>query len=328
MENISVIVPIYNVEKYLRRCVDSLLKQTLENIEILLINDGSTDKSGQICDEYLKIDNRIRVFHKRNGGVSSARNLGLENIKGGYVTFVDPDDYLDEDALEYLYKLIKESNSDIACYKLKIYKDDVLLSKKLEYEKLEIFNEDEIIKNQVAFSKFSHTSCNKLYSKNLFKDEKIRFEEEIRYAEDALFNVYILSKAKRLISSNLAKYNYFINEGSTVNKVTDKRIDILKAQRYMIDFLKKNYDYGVKYIIKDYIGSSIAIAIDLAKSKGNIEMFKILKLLKIRIQIDKYILKDTKNINIKNKIMFSILKKNPILIVILYKIKFLFFKEK
>ena len=94
---ISVIVPVYNVEKYLRRCVDSILTQTFTDFEVLLIDDGSTDGSGKICDEYAKKDKRVRVFHKENGGVSSARNLGLDNVRGRYVTFVDADDKISPD---------------------------------------------------------------------------------------------------------------------------------------------------------------------------------------------------------------------------------------
>lgn len=107
---ISVIVPVYNVEKYLHRCIDSILAQTFTDFELLLIDDGSTDGSGAICDEYATKDNRVRVFHKENGGVSSARNLGLDNMRGGYLTFVDSDDWVDS---TYLGELIEYSDADL-----------------------------------------------------------------------------------------------------------------------------------------------------------------------------------------------------------------------
>ena len=111
---ISIIVPVYKAEKYLRRCVDSILAQTYQNIEVLLIDDGSPDNSGEICDEYAEKDSRVRVFHKPNGGVSSARNLGLKEAKGDYIGFVDADDYIDKTMYEVLLcNLIKE-NSDIS----------------------------------------------------------------------------------------------------------------------------------------------------------------------------------------------------------------------
>lgn len=106
MDVISVIVPIYNTEKYLAKCLDSLINQTFQRLEIILIDDGSTDNSGQICDEYAVKDDRIKVIHKTNGGVSSARNAGLDVVTGSYIAFVDPDDYIDSDMYEVLYKVV------------------------------------------------------------------------------------------------------------------------------------------------------------------------------------------------------------------------------
>ena len=103
---ISVIIPVYNVELYLRRCIDSVIKQTYKNLEIILVDDGSTDKSGEICDEYASLDNRISVIHKENGGLSSARNAGLKNAHGEYFGFVDSDDAIVEDMYEYLYDIL------------------------------------------------------------------------------------------------------------------------------------------------------------------------------------------------------------------------------
>lgn len=105
---ISVIVPIYKVENFLHRCIDSILCQTYEQIEIILVDDGSPDRCGNICEEYRKIDSRIRVFHKNNGGLSDARNYGVERANGDFITFIDSDDYIAKDYIEYLYKLIKK----------------------------------------------------------------------------------------------------------------------------------------------------------------------------------------------------------------------------
>ena len=119
MENIndliSVIVPVYNVEKYLVQCINSILNQTIKNLEIILVDDGSLDNSGKICDEFSKKDDRIVAIHKENNGLSSARNAGLEIANGNYIGFVDSDDWLDEHMYEILLKLIKENNSDISC---------------------------------------------------------------------------------------------------------------------------------------------------------------------------------------------------------------------
>ena len=114
MPKISVIVPVYNTEKYLNRCIDSILAQTFTDFELLLIDDGSTDCSGKICDEYAAKDSRVRVFHKENGGVSSARNMGLDNAQGEWITFVDSDDWVHEDFLKKRLALALNDNADIA----------------------------------------------------------------------------------------------------------------------------------------------------------------------------------------------------------------------
>ena len=121
---ISVIVPIYNVEKYINRCIDSIIEQTYTNLEIILVDDGSTDNSGSICDEYAKKDNRIKVIHKENGGVSSARNVGLDTAIGQYITFVDSDDYIEKKYCEILLKTLKKQKADcVACGYNRIYKN-------------------------------------------------------------------------------------------------------------------------------------------------------------------------------------------------------------
>ena len=114
MKKISIIVPIYNTEKYLQRCIESLINQTYQNLEIILVNDGSTDNSEKICAKYKKTDNRIKVFSKVNGGQSSARNLALENITGDYIGFVDSDDWIALDTYEYLMNIIEKNSADIA----------------------------------------------------------------------------------------------------------------------------------------------------------------------------------------------------------------------
>lgn len=116
MNKISVIVPIYNVEKYLPTCLNSIINQTYKNLEILLINDGSSDNSGEICENYAKMDNRIHVFHKRNEGVSSARNLGIDLSVGDFISFVDPDDFLDLNLYEIVISNMEKYNADIICF--------------------------------------------------------------------------------------------------------------------------------------------------------------------------------------------------------------------
>ena len=133
-ERISVVVPVYNVEQYLEKCVNSIINQTYKNLEIILVDDGATDKSGKLCDELAKLDNRIMVYHKKNGGLSDARNYGVERATGDYIGFVDGDDYIDAEMYEKLYEAIKKENVDVAECNLKIiYSDRVELFTEKKY---------------------------------------------------------------------------------------------------------------------------------------------------------------------------------------------------
>lgn len=322
MSKVSVIVPIYNKEKCLSRCINSLINQTFNDIEIILINDGSIDKSKDICNEYSEKDRRVKVIHKDNGGVSSARNFGLKIALGRYITFVDPDDYLDNDAIETLYELIIKYDSDIACYRMRVYKNEEINNNLLEDINIKLYKGKEIIRNQVLFGKFLHSSCNKLYSRNLFDGINDKFNEDIKYAEDALFNICIMSKAKKLVDSNVQKYNYFINKESTVNNINIKRLDILKAQRIMVDFLNIEYGEYVEEIKKQYIKSSILLVSDMSNIKDISNKKDILACLRNQVIKDKKVWYGVKNINIKTKLQFNIIRINPILLLYAYRVRF------
>lgn len=184
---ISIIVPVYNTEKYLPRCINSILTQIFTDFELLLINDGSKDNSGNICEEYAKKDNRIKVLHKENGGVSSARNLGLDNTKGEWITFIDSDDKIEK---EYLYNLYtNSSNVDfVICgykqigkiSKIVVYQDLILDMK--QYDGLSYFNKSEI-ESQCLF----YCPWRKLFKNKLIKENHIKFDERLFLGEDTCF---------------------------------------------------------------------------------------------------------------------------------------------
>lgn len=319
---ISIIVPIYNVEKYLDRCINSILNQTFSDFELILVNDGSLDRSKEICDFYQNIDNRIILIDKKNEGVSSARNKGLDVAKGEYVYFLDPDDYIDSDAIEYLYNLNTYYSADISCYKMKTYKNEILQSKLNLNEEINIYNKDEMIKEYCISGKFLYSVCNKLFKSKLFID--IRFDQEIKYGEDALINYYLFIKAEKLVISNLQKYNYCINKNSTVSNITEKRLDILKSQRKMYNFLNINYPQYTHYVINQYINSSLQIAIDIGIENIIKEKKDMLKELKAINKEDKDILKNFKYKNIKQKILFNILNISPNIVCKMYKFRKIF----
>jgi len=168
---ISIIIPVYNVEKYLERCVKSVINQTYKNLEIILVDDGAKDNSGKMCDELSKLDSRIKVIHKENGGLSDARNFGLKIATGDYIGFVDSDDYIADDMYETLYHTIKNNNADISIVSFyEMYKEKVIGVR--DSGNLEILSKQEAMKELLIDTKIQSYAWNKLFKKELFNDLK------------------------------------------------------------------------------------------------------------------------------------------------------------
>mgnify|MGYP002711434528 CR=1 FL=1 len=209
MDLVSIIVPVYNIEKWIERCVQSLINQTYQNLEIILVDDGSTDESGKICDELAKKDDRIKVYHKPNGGVSSARNYGLEKATGKYISFCDSDDEIKITMIETLVSEMKSHNVDLVqCgYVLKNKEQEInYISTSRTYD---INNEEDLF--QMLSSPVLHISS--VFTK-LFKKEKlnqIRFKEDVDWGEDQIFVFEYLKIVKKFfyIGEVLYVYNYF-----------------------------------------------------------------------------------------------------------------------
>ncbi len=209
MKKISVIVPVYNAGKYLTACLDSLMNQTYKNLEILLIDDGSTDSSGKICDEYALKDGRFKVFHKENGGVSSARNLGLRYATGDYYHFPDSDDYIESDSYEYLLKLIDDKKCDAVAFEHYVTYCDKETAHQLNNNCYGMFDKEGTQKKLFTGSQFC---CNKLYSKKLI--EGLTFREDIYRGEDTLFAAMALLKAENVWFDKRPLYHYVQSEES------------------------------------------------------------------------------------------------------------------
>ena len=173
-ELISIVIPVYNVENYLEKCLNSVINQTYKNLEIIVVNDGSTDKSGDICDKYSEIDKRIKVIHKKNGGLSDARNAGINVAKGKYIGFVDSDDYIDKEMYNIMYNNIMVNKANICIVnRYYVFPDGTkLLRYKIE-DDIKIMNNLEAIEEMNNFSMFDMAAWDKLYEKNLF--DNIRF---------------------------------------------------------------------------------------------------------------------------------------------------------
>lgn len=216
MPLISIIVPVFNSEKYLSKCIESITNQTLKDIEIILINDGSKDNSLLICNKYATKDNRIKVLDKQNGGVSSARNLGIENTKGEYIVFVDADDFIHMDMCRLLYDTLMENNVDlVACgyyeqyLNKKVYKMP-RIDKGLHLTKDLMIN---IIDDGTLTGFLLGSVWAMLYKKNIIMENYLRFNKEINCNEDGLFNLdYVLNSNSLFSIQDRALYYYRLNE--------------------------------------------------------------------------------------------------------------------
>lgn len=222
---ISVIVPVYNVEKYLDRCVKSILSQSFSDFELLLVDDGSPDRCGEMCDEYAKGDSRIKAFHKRNGGLSDARNFGIEKALGEYLMFVDSDDYIHEQMLETLHRLITENDADLAvCSAMDVFEGKEVTQVR-EIREFTL-NKTESYKYMLRGDGLP-SACNKLYKRQTVGE--VRFPVGKLY-EDGFFTPQILKRVEKTAVTSRPMYYYFRRADSITTKPFRKGdLDVIEA---------------------------------------------------------------------------------------------------
>jgi glycosyltransferase involved in cell wall biosynthesis len=291
LPTISIIVPIYNVEKYLNKCIKSILVQSFTDFELILVNDGSTDKCGEICDQYREMDNRITVIHKQNGGVSSSRNAGLKIARGDYIAFIDPDDSIEPNMYEVLLNSILEHNADLVVCPIKTY-NFILNSISVSsiWEKVNFpLNKKEIELNILPAildnKTYSLVSCvNKLYRKEIFDLNKIKFDEHMNHSEDLRLNYKLLTIINKLVFVDQPMYNYYIYETESLTKVFRENLYyyILENKKFMIDICEKfHLEKYIDSIRNHYTGVTLSHMVDvsnrdLSLNKKNEILYKII----------------------------------------------------
>ena len=245
-ELISIIIPVYNAEKYLRQCLDSIINQTYTNFEVLLVNDGSTDSSGMICQEYVENDSRFRYFEKENGGASSARNLGLERSGGAYITFIDSDDWVEPNYLDVLYTALKENDTDVAISTYKRFaQDGVFYLRSYSREDDEFLNigtrsRDSFLEILPRLGELDHSFYS--ISSKLIKREiigNLLFDEQVSYAEDLNFFFYLYLGVESVVYVRDYTYVYRTHDASTSQNVNElqalQELEIYKKMFQQID---------------------------------------------------------------------------------------------
>ena len=232
---ISVIVPVYKVEPYLKKCVYSILAQTYTDYELILVDDGSPDSCGRICDELALIDSRIKVIHQINGGQCNARNNGLNISRGDYIAFVDSDDSIHPEMLATAMRLIKKA--DIAILGHQIVREGYEIDLKSKNVEDEFLSEEELWDE--IFKKLNNAAWNKLYKRELI--DKLRFESSLLHGEDLIFNILYLTRCKTGAINNAPFYNYLKRNNSiTTSAFSDRRLNELSSKDFARDLIMKH----------------------------------------------------------------------------------------
>ncbi|MBR5503671.1 MAG: glycosyltransferase family 2 protein [Methanobrevibacter sp.] len=246
MVEISVIIPVYNVEKYLRECLDSAVNQTFKDMEIICINDGSTDNSLNILEEYQSLDDRIIIFNQDNQGPGAARNLGIKKSKGKYVYFLDSDDYLELNALEDLYAICEEKSLDFVLFKLLNFKDDTGKTFQTKYYNMAFLKDkvgDNVFSYKDLYECVFHLVVSppaKLYRRDLIED--IDYPEGIIF-EDNVFFIKTLLKAKRIYFHDKFLYNRRRRDDSLTSSGSDDYYDIIPSMNYLFEICRELDDF-------------------------------------------------------------------------------------
>jgi glycosyltransferase involved in cell wall biosynthesis len=317
---ISCIVPVYNASKYLNQCVDSILNQTYSNFELLLINDGSTDNSGEICDLKASSDERIQVYHIKNKGVSSARNTGIKESKGEYICFIDSDDWINQNTFLEIFKNLINNNTDFVIWGMKLryanYAKELNVPNCNYYSKLDDIR---LLLVKIDLAGLLESPCNKLYSNIIIKKNNLFFDEEVSYLEDMKFNCNYIQKINSISSINNPFYNYRkeINSSSLSKNYPLNLVELTQE----INSLRIKLFSPFLGSYKDEYTLFLKSLLDRAKMSLNIEMYSKNMTSKMRKHNWDMLLKSYNKNSFKNtKIKFLLMLNNSYIIDFAFRI--------
>lgn len=315
-EIISVIIPVYKTEKYLDKCVESVINQTYKNLEIILVDDGSPDNCPKVCDDWASRDNRIKVIHKKNGGLSSARNSGIEFATGTYLMFTDSDDSLETDMIEFLYNLVKQDDSDIA--RCGFFFDDgkTLNSENTDFS-VKYPDYDQLMIDLVSNGYTSGAVWNKIYKSKSVKSK--RFLDEDGCSEDIMFNFRFYQQMPKAVFCDIPKYHYMVRENSIVNsEFNEIAYSIVRAKKIILNNLQNNRNV-YPYLVKSLVDSAFIVLSGCIRNKAFPDMQK-----KLRSDILKY-----RNYILKSDLFSSMCKLKTVTLWLLPSLyKFLIWRKK
>lgn len=317
---LSIIVPVYNVEKYIERCIKSILNQSFTNFELILVDDGSPDNCGKICDEYKNKDKRIKVIHKKNGGLSDARNAGIEIAKGEYIAFVDSDDFINKYMYEILYKNEKKLDADISICNFKMVCENDRIDENIliSSEDVKVYDRNEALNKLYGNENLQFiVAWNKIYKKELFLN--IRYEYG-KCHEDEFIIHKLIYKSNKVVSCSEKLYYYFENDSSIMRrKFNVNRVDVIEAMEKRMSFFREKalieLEYKTQNMFLYYFFPYYH------KVKMELKDSNCLKKMKKQFKRNyKYLLRNP-NYNLKVKIFWFIFIVNPFTFYSIWKIR-------
>lgn len=314
MGKVSIIIAAYNIENYVYRCLESIANQTYKNLEIIIVNDGSQDRTLDIINTFASKDNRIIVINQENKGIGNSRKIGYTKATGEYLLFVDGDDWLEENAIDILYKQAKYSKSDIVCFNCIDDNGRDMINVNKSLGNIEEYNNEDFLKN-LLLDRLSPTIWSKFIRRKFIQDNNVKWPKNINYAEDVAISCSLAINRPNVIKVNSELYHYYKREGSITNQVSDKVLDINKAiifikeelmnkelfNKYKTEFnhmvFIHNYYYRIN-IISSFNNEYSKILYDIWKSYG------------ISMNKNKYIMSRLSRYNKGQRLYINLLNKN------------------
>lgn len=302
---ISVIVPIYNVEKYLEKCIESIISQSYKNLEILLVNDGSPDSSKDICEKYQKIDPRIILINKKNGGLSSARNAGLKIAKGEIIVCVDSDDWIHEEMIQTMYKNLEEYDADLSVCNFEIKEANGKKCSKTFTQKIELLNQEQAMQYAILPEKYYGFAWNKMYRKSILQD--MLYDETIRKGEDSPFTCEYISKCSKVVYQDIPLYYYRQDTVSiTRSKFNPGKMTVLDSYYGIVKLLEnKGFSEETINLQKvQYANQMLSLLINIINTDRKKYHDKVMELRKLMKEYKKLYLK-SEDIDKLHKVVFA-----------------------
>ena len=307
MHKISVIIPVYNTEKYIEKCLESLAEQTMQDFEVIVVNDGSTDNSKKVIKDYMKNSKvNIKYLKKENGGLASSRNYGVKHASGKYISFLDSDDYLDKDLYKNLEKYMDE-DIDLIKFKMKTVDEKGNVIEKLDGPVFDVCTGEEGYKKLCTSDKYMDPACIYLYRKEFFVENNFKYK--LRYHEDFGLTSLIIVQAKTFVSTEFFGYNYLqtgesLTRGKDYKKDIDRAKDMLVHYDNMMTLIDAYYNISdeTKDLVKRYYTNSVVLKADTLKGEDKKRYIKEIK--------DRFMYRNIKPENLKQKIKRMLLKYN------------------